>query len=180
MKNSVTQYIVLVFILLSFSFGCASSRPLTADYSRVPLESADLNRVFDVCQVIMRAEFGQIVIDEHTSTIKTRPEYFVEKSPTLSEWQVRKTAVLRLVEHHDRWWGYLQVCVERLDTRTYEQFRTSDDHRDYHVASPMETNETAPLSRRQVWTKLRRDHEREKQVLTRIRQGLGLQPSPKP
>jgi hypothetical protein len=179
MKSSIIRHIhhiYLVFALQLFIFGCTSNRPLTADYSRVPLESTDFNRVFDVCQVIMRAEFGQISTDEQSAVIKTKPEYFVEKSPTLSQWQLRKVAVLRLIEHRGQWWGYLQVSVERLDTRTYEQFRPSSDTGDYHIASPMESGETVPRSRKQVWTRLRREHERENQVLIRIRQGIGLQP----
>jgi len=160
--------LLLAGLLILFT-GCRGAMPDSNRYSRLSLGSVDYKRAFDVSRDMMRNEFGQIQPDRDSATIKASPSYFSEEGLSLTPRQYRRTAHLKLEKHQKQWWAYLRVQIERRDTRTYQQFGGRTNNRDYRYSTPMEAGETAPWEKKQVWTKIRRENDREKRILHQIR-----------
>jgi len=160
--------------LLLFSCGCGLSEKTRRDYARTPLGTVGPDEAFAAAQDAMRAEFGQIETSEDTRRIEARPAYFEETMPGGREVLLRRRATLELLQRDGRWWAYLQAPVERSDTETYRLFESQSRSRDYSVPTPMESGETAAPAQKHVWRQIRRDFDRERRVLTSLREQLGL------
>jgi len=169
---------LLMLILVSVPLvaaGCADGPTrLARTYSRAALGDVDIGQAWATCEDVMRSEFGRVKLDRSEATIDAQPVYFLGDAPSLSKQRLRRTAKLLLKRHNQKWWAYVRVQVDRLDTSAYQQFSTQRTARDHQFATPMETDETAPWPRQQVWSRLRRDRAGEKAILARIRRQMGL------
>ena len=173
-KSTTFYNLLYTLLLMIFTLGCTADRPLTATHTRTSLGSVEFEQAFSACHSAMRAEFGRVKPDREEKIIVAEPEYFTSDKPGLAGKQLRRYAQLKLVSGKDQIWAYLQIRDERLDTGTYQQFQPQRTGEDYHKATPMESGESIPWSKRQVWSPLKRLYGREKRVLQQIRQQLGL------
>jgi len=166
--------------------GCQNSMPKNS--SRTSLGKVEFKTAFEVCRDVMAQEFGVVSADPETAVIKARPEPYELSGGSaihFSAQQHRRSANLNLHRQDRQWWVYVEVSIERKDTQSYSQFQSQRSGSDHGVSTPMETNESAPLGKRDVWTKVRRDVAMEKKIISRIREQLGMTvllepPAPKP
>jgi hypothetical protein len=162
-----------VFFL--FMLGCEGDRREQVQFSRSSLGKAGFDECFDACEKVMRNQFGRVESNREVSMIEAQPQYFEEKTAVSLDMQsFRRVAKIQLKHRSSQWWAYIQVQVERLDTTTYQQFQSLRSGSDHPAASPMETGETAPLSRKVKWSKVRRERQMEQEILALIRQELGF------
>lgn len=161
-------------VLLLIGSGCGLSEKTRRDFARTPLGAVGPDEAFAAAQDAMRAEFGQIETTEDTRRIEARPAYFEETMPGGRQVLLRRRGTLELLQRDGRWWAYLQVPIERSETETYRLFESQSRSRDYSVPTPMESGETARPAQKHVWRQIRRDFDRERRVLTALREQLGL------
>ncbi len=155
--------------------GCEESQREQMQFSRSSLGKAGFEECFDACEKIMRNQFGRVDSNREAAAIEADPQYFEEKiGVSLDSQSCRRVAKIQVKHRNSQWWAYVQVQVERLDTVTYQQFQSQRSGRDHPAASPMESGETAPLSRKQKWSKIRRERQTEQEILSLIRQELGF------
>ena len=167
---------LVLLILLSF-IGCENlHKDRQSGFSRTNLGKMDFDRAYDICERVMRTEFGQVKLDRQKGAMHAGPIYFNNNKDTISlrGQEYRRLANLKLQKEHHMMLAYIQVRVERQDYQVYKQFQTFRTERDYAIATPMEADTMAPWAQRQVWTKLRRDHKWENKIAARIRQELAI------
>jgi hypothetical protein len=155
--------------------GCSTLDPHQSDFARTALGKADYERAFAACEKVMRGEFGQLNANKELSIIEAKPQEYEGKSPGLAKAPMRRVATLRLGQKHRQWWAYIQIQIERYDTQTYQAFHYQRTGQEYGAPTPMESDTSGAVSRRQVWTKVRRQRDLENQLLARIRDELGIQ-----
>ncbi len=155
--------------------GCENSEREQMKFSRGSLGKAGFEECFDACEKVMRNQFGRIDSNRETAAMEAEPQYFEEKTAVSLDTQpCRRIAKLQLKNRNSQWWAYVQVQVERLDTVTYQQFQSQRSGRDHPALSPMESGETAPVSQKVTWSKVRRERQMEQEILSAIRQELGF------
>lgn len=165
---------ICISTLLIGGFGCSTLDPHKSDFSRTSLGKIDYERAFPACEKVMRGEFGQITANKEMSVIEAKPQLFEGERPGFGKAPMRRVATLRLGQKHSQWWAYLEIRIERYDTQTYQAFDYQRSGREYGVPTPMESRTSGAASRRQVWTKVRRQRSLENQLLARIRDELGI------
>ena len=165
--------LVTALAMLTILGGCASDRWQDKNYSRSLLGQTDFDSAFAACEKVMRSEFGRVHIQHEYAIIRAEPALFTGEGG-LAGRQMRRVAKLELIRRNDRWWAFISVQNERLDNRAYRQFQHQRSGSDTAVTTPMESGEGASMSRRQVWTKVARLRDVEKNVLRRIREEMGI------
>lgn len=161
--------------LLIGGIGCSTLDPHQSDYSRTSLGVIDYDRAFEACEKVMRSEFGSLTCNRDMMLIESKPHRYYSERSRLSEPPMRRVAKLRLGERHSQWWAYLEICIERQETQVYQAFDYQRSGRDFGTLTPMESSSHEVASRREVWTKVRRQRSLETQMLAQIRQELGIQ-----
>jgi len=178
MRGSTTRSVLSLttcVIALWGLVGCESTEREQMKFSRSSLGKAGFEECFDACEKVMRNQFGRIDSNRETAAMEAEPQYFEEKTPVSLDTQpFRRIAKLQLKNRNSQWWAYVQVQVERLDTVTYQQFQSQRSGRDHPGLSPMESGETAPVSQKVTWSKVRRERQLEQEILSAIRQELGF------
>lgn len=161
--------------LLVGGVGCSSLDPHQSDFSRTSLDQMEYERAFTACEKVMRSEFGYLNSNQEMALIEAKPHRYDLERPGLSETPMRRVATLRLGQRHSQWWAYLEIRIERQETQAYQAFDYQRRDRDFGTPTPMESSSMEPISRRQVWAKVRRQRSLEKQMLAQIRRELGIQ-----
>jgi hypothetical protein len=173
-----TSALIILCVLAGTQTGCDSTNIRRTDFSYTALGQASFEQSYAAGEKVMRNQFGAITIDEPTKTIESKPTYFQQDAPGLGQANYRRRARLMFVRQRKQWWAYLQVLTERSDTQVYRQFQGQRRGLEHAVPTPMESDLTANPSQRQVWTKISRDRPLEMQILSRLRQELGLAAPP--
>ncbi len=155
--------------------GCAAAPAHPQGFSRSLLAQVPYDTAFDACEKVMRGEFGRVSADRELGTIESKTTSWLQATtPTdINKSDTRRRALVNLKHRRGKIWVYAQVNVERSDTQTYQMFQNQRSGRDYGLPSPMETEAAAP-AKRKVWTKIERKRSLERQLISRIRQELGL------
>ncbi|GEM_PF-1891976 len=173
-KIGYSLAIIGISALLLGSNGCSTLDPHQSDFSRTALGKVEYERAFTACEKVMRSEFGQLNANQELSVIESKPQIYEGERPGLTKKPMRRVATLRLGQKHGQWWAYLEIRIERHDTQTYQAFGYQRSGREYGAPTPMESSSGGTVSRRQVWTKVRRQRDLENQMLARIRDELGI------
>jgi hypothetical protein len=166
--------IIFILTLLIGGFGCSTMDPHQSDFARTSLGKVEYERAFAVCEKVMRSEFGQLTANPELSLIESKPQMYEDERPGLAKAPMRRVATLRLGQKHSQWWAYLEIRIERYDTQTYQAFDYQRSGREYGAPTPMESSGGGGISRRQVWTEVRRQRDLENQMLAQIREELGI------
>ncbi|MBN2375968.1 MAG: hypothetical protein JXD22_06190 [Sedimentisphaerales bacterium] len=177
MNRTKLLVFLLIFPLFIISMaGCATDSAHLQDFSRSSLAQVPYDTAFDACEKVMRGEFGRVSADRELGTIESKTTSWLQATtPTdINKSDTRRRALLNLQHRGGKLWVYTQVNIERSDTQTYQMFQNQRSGRDYGLPSPMEAEAAAPAKRR-VWTKIERKRSLEKQLISRIRQELGLE-----
>jgi len=165
---------ICILTLLIGGIGCSTLDPHQSDFSRTSLGKIEYERAFTACEKVMRSEFGQLNANQEMSVIEAKPQMYEGERPGLAKAPMRRVATLRLGQRHSQWWAYLEIRIERHDTQSYQAFHYQRSGREYGAPTPMESSASGAVSRRQVWTKVRRQRDLENQMLARIRDELGI------
>ncbi len=187
----ILVYTFLLYMFTVITNGCTANIPLQGGFSRkdlslIPasnlsdihtgtgtkLTGRDFDRVFEICQQVMRENFGGIRSYPADAVITAGPFYFSSGLGALHEQQFRRKARLELRKRSGHLWVYVRVSVDRRDTRTYRQFNPERYGQDYRHSTPMETGENLPWARRQVWNFIRREYARERAIISSITKKL--------
>ena len=163
-----------LFFLIAAILGCNGSGPRAKDFTRTALGRSEFERAFAAGEKVMRGQFGRISGDAKTGLIESEPSYFHGEGVGADKGLFRRRAQLKFVRRGNQWWAYLRVLVERLDSRVYQQFQHQRSGRDYEPPSPMEADLTAGASRRQVWSRIQRRRDLERELLSRLNAELGI------
>lgn len=146
------------------NIGCSSGIK-TASFARADLDHIDYDTALNAAQQVMHSRFAAVTVDPEAHAVESRPSFFHQDDRLTGQNTYRRRARIVLLHQQGRLWAFVQAPIERLDTDVYRQFRSPTGRGDYDYPSPAETGEAASAQQRQVWTRVRRDHELEQEII---------------
>ncbi len=150
----------------------------TASFARADLARIDYDTALTAAQQVMHSRFASVTVDPDASTVESRPTFFHQKDSLTGQNTYRRHARILLLRQEGRLWAFVQAPVERLDTSVYRQFHSSSGRADYDYPTPAESGDLASAQQRQVWTRVRRDHQLEKEIIDLLLSKLQISPHP--
>ena len=175
MKRCQKNLLVLPLLmgLCLVLLGCASEEN-RSDFSRMALGDTGFDQAWVGAEKVMRHRFGKLELDRQAGLIESLSVISSPPGPTLTEARYRRRVRLMLLTHRRHWYAYVQAHHERSDQGAYRNFQYLRSGQDQWAPTPMETQQYASPARKQVWTRIKRDCELEKKILTKIRDELAI------
>ena len=168
-------FLAVSAILVSFFAGCTQESTVSRPYQSGSMGDADQGAVFAAGERVMRAEFGQVVVDRDGGVIESKPTFSQGTTMALStQPQLRRRAKLAVRQRRGSWWADVQVVSERRDTEAVQHYQYQRAGKDTDIPTPMETGEPMVDAGREFWVQVGRERDLERELILRMREELGI------
>ena len=169
MKGAVMlRHVCIIFLLVVFLGGCGDTyrEQLAKNYQRLVLESTDAGEVERVCKDVVRAEFGKLRPGKIAHSYVSSPVPFSDKRSSKSG---KSVCYLTYIPYETHTEVFVQVSRHIAQAGQYRDMYSSGFKGNSHeLATPMESGDNLPASKRVVWMNIGRDRVRENRILTEI------------
>ncbi len=156
--------------------GCTQGLATSAFQSRT-IPEAETAELFEQGAVVMRREFGRVLLDRERLIIIAAPHRYTETrdSGTASGLvgvpsTMRRSATMRIRKRGAAAVAELRVEIEREDTRRRVAFRQESRLTDAPSHTPIESDAATTERQNTVWTLVRRDRTLERGLLNELRE----------
>ena len=163
--------ILLTFALLVSGCGDTYRQQLAKDYQRMIVESNNAQQVEKVCEEIARSEFGKLKPGKIANSYVSNPISFVDKRSGKTG---RSVCYLAFIPYETYTEVFVQVSrhIAQDGSFTNSMYSSGFKGNGHALATPMESGENLPASRKVTWVNIGRDRVRENRILSNIKSTL--------
>lgn len=157
--------------------GCTSSLETRRFQSRV-IRGAEPEEVLKAAQVLLQREFGPVTVSRETRSIDSQPVPYMTKRASgtardlyAADSAMRQTAHCRVLKKGDATVVMMRIDIEREDTERSEMLDVQNPTgriSDAPAYTPIQRDAATTESQNTVWTFVRRDTQRERQLLSQL------------
>ena len=171
---------ILLLMLVCLVAGCGETyrQQLAKDYQRLVVENTDITQLEQVCKLVVKAEFGKLKPGKMANSYVSMPAKFVDDRSGSTG---KTVCYLTLIPYDSYSEVFVQVSRHIVQSGSYSNGMYSSGFKgnSHSLATPMESGESLPASRKVRWINIGRDRSRESRILSIISDKLSAVESEK-
>ncbi len=165
---------ILILLLVFLAAGCGDTyrEQLVHDYQRLVVNTTDETQLAKVCKQVIKVEFGQVREGKIPNSYVSTPAKFVDDRSGRTG---KAVCYLTFIPYDTYSEVFVQVSRHVVQPGSYRESYYSSDFKgnSHSLATPMESGENLPASRKVIWMNFGRDRSRENRILTMIKDKTG-------